>query len=155
MKKKIIKRVLLGLLVIVVLIQFIRPEKNQGSADTDKDITHFVHVPDTIRSLLKKSCYDCHSNHTNYPWYADISPGSLWLASHIRNGKDKLNFSDFAQYTTRRKKNKLTSIVEQIEEREMPLKSYLFLHRNARLSPGQIQLIIDWADSAKTQLEGK
>ena len=155
MKKKILKRVLLGLLIVLVLIQFIRPEKNNGLADTDKDITHYVHVPDTIRSILRTSCYDCHSNHTHYPWYAEISPGSLWLANQIKNGQAELNFSDFSQYTTRRQKNKLTSIAEQVEEREMPLKSYLLLHGNARLSAGQIQLIKDWADSAKAELERK
>jgi hypothetical protein len=155
MKRKLLKRILLGLLIMLVLIQFIRPKKNIGIADTDKDIAHFVQVPDTIRNILKTSCYDCHSNHTNYPWYAEISPGSLWLANHIKNGKAELNFSDFSQYTTRRQKNKLNSIAKQVEEREMPLKSYLLLHGNARLSAGQIQLIRDWTDSAKAELERK
>ena len=155
MKRKLLKRILLALLIILVLIQFIRPVKNKGLADTDKDITHFVQVPDTIRSILKTSCYDCHSNHTNYPWYSEISPASLWLASHIKNGKAELNFSDFSQYTTRRQKNKFTSIAEQVEEKEMPLKSYLLLHGNAKLSSGQIQLIRDWTDSAKAEIERK
>jgi hypothetical protein len=155
MKRKLLKRILLGLLIVLVLIQFIRPAKNNGIADTDKDITHFVQVPDTIRSILRTSCYDCHSNHTNYPWYAEISPASLWLANHVKHGKEELNFSDFSQYTPRRQKNKLTSIAEQVEEREMPLKSYLLIHGNARLSAGQIHLIKDWADSAKAELERK
>lgn len=153
MKRKLLKRILLGLLISLLLIQFIRPEKNKGIADTEKDVTHYVQVPDTIRSLLKTSCYDCHSNHTSYPWYSEISPVSLWLANHVKKGRAELNFSDFSQYTLRRQKNKLTSIADQVEEREMPLKSYLLLHGNARLSSGQIQLIKDWTDSAKAELE--
>lgn len=155
MKRKRLKNILLGLLILFVIVQFIRPEKNKGLAGTDKAITHFVQVPDTVKSILKVSCYDCHSNHTNYPWYSEISPVSLWLANHVKKGKAELNFSDFSQYTARRQKNKLTSIAEQVEGQEMPLKSYLLLHGNARLSAGQIQLIKDWVDSAKAELERK
>ena len=153
MKRKFFKRLFLGLLILLVLIQFIRPEKNNGMADTDKDITHFVQVPDTIKTLLKISCYDCHSNHTVYPWYSEISPGNWWLANHIKEGKADLNFSDFAQYSPRRMKNKLKAIADQVENREMPLKSYLLLHSDARLNEGQIQLIKLWIDSARAEVD--
>ena len=153
MKRKLFKRLFLGLLILLVLIQFIRPEKNNGMADSDKDITHFVQVPDTIKTLLKISCYDCHSNHTEYPWYSEISPGNWWLANHIQEGKADLNFSDFAQYSPRRMKNKFKAIADQVEKREMPLKSYLLLHSVARLSDGQIQLIKNWTDSARAEVD--
>lgn len=152
-KKTLLKGTLLGLLLLFLLIQLVRPEKNNGVADTDKDITHFVQVPDTIRTLLKISCYDCHSNKTDYPWYAEISPANWWLARHIKNGKEDLNFSDFTQYSRRRMKNKLSSIADQVDKREMPLKSYLLVHGSAKLTEGQIKLIKDWADSAKAELD--
>ena len=148
-------KILIGILILLILIHFIRPERNNGDALGRNDFTHEIPASDTIMGILKVSCFDCHSNHTNYPWYAEISPSSLWLANHIKNGKAELNFSDFSQYTTRRQKNKLNSIAKQVEEREMPLKSYLLLHGNARLSAGQIQLIKDWVDSAKAELERK
>jgi hypothetical protein len=139
--------------LVFILLQFIRPRKNSGLAATATDITHFVQVPDSVLNILKTSCYDCHSNHTNYPWYSEISPVSLWLANHIKNGKKELNFSDFSQYNRRRMKSKLSSIREQLEEREMPLKSYLLIHRNAALSNGKIKLVIDWTDSAKLEID--
>ena len=154
-RKKILKKVGLVLLIVFIGMQFIRPQKNNGVADTPNDITHFVTVPDTVMRMLKGSCYDCHSNHTNYPWYAEIAPSSWWLASHVKNGKADLNFSNFAQYTPRRMKNKLSSISDQVENREMPLKSYLFLHGDARLSNEQIQLIRNWTDSSKAELDRK
>lgn len=146
------KRITAGLLIIFILIQLIRPKKNNGVAHTNQDITHFVHVPDTVMSILKTSCYDCHSNKTNYPWYAEIAPSSWWLANHIKEGKAELNFSEFSQYSYRRMKSKLSAIAEQVEKREMPLKSYLWLHSTAELSDIQIQLIKTWADSAKAEL---
>lgn len=154
-KKKTFTKILFGLFIIFIGIQFIRPEKNNGLADTHKDITHFVQVPDTVRSLLKVSCYDCHSEKTHYPWYAEISPASLWLAKHIKDGKAELNFSDFSQYTPRRMKNKINAIGDQVEKQEMPLKSYLLIHRDAKLTEGQIKLITNWTDSAKAQLDRK
>lgn len=154
-RKKIFKTILLSLLILFILIQFIRPEKNNGSEETAKDYTHFVSVPDTIKSMFRISCYDCHSNKTHYPWYAEIAPSSWWLANHIKNGKADLNFSDFSQFSPRRMKNKLTAIASQVEKREMPLKSYLFIHNNAELSDGQIKIIKDWADSAKAEVDRK
>lgn len=155
MKRKRWKKILLGIVIVFVLIQFIRPQKNNGVAETDKDFTHFLFVPDTVRSLLRTSCYDCHSNKTVYPWYAEIAPASWWLANHIKEGKAELNFSDFSQYGRRRMKNKLTSIAEQVEKREMPLPSYVLLHAEAALSEGQIKIIKDWADSAKAEVDRK
>ena len=151
--KKWLKRIIAGLLITFILIQLIRPKKNNGVADTDKDITHFVHVPNTVMGILKTSCYDCHSNKTNYPWYAEIAPSSWLLANHIKEGKAELNFSEFSQYSRRRMKSKLSAIAEQVDKGEMPLKSYLWLHSIAELNDTQIQQIKVWADSAKAELD--
>lgn len=153
--KRQIKKIALGLLIVFVLLQFIRPQKNNGIADTPVDITKAVNVPDTVMRLLKVSCYDCHSNKTVYPWYAEIAPGSWWLAGHIKNGKKELNFSEFSRLSARRMKNKLKSTAEQVDKREMPLKSYLLIHGNARLNEAQIKLIKDWTDTARQQLDAK
>lgn len=156
MKRKIVlRRVALALLVIFIGIQFLRPPKNNGVADNPTDITHFVTVSDTVMRMLQASCYDCHSNKTNYPWYAEIAPASWWLANHVKEGKAELNFSDFSQYTRRRMKNKMSSIADQVRDREMPLKSYLLIHLNAELSDAQVKLITNWADSAKAELDRK
>ncbi len=152
-KKKVLKKIALAFLLIFIGIQFIRPQKNNGTADTPNDITHFVTVPDTVVRMLKVSCYDCHSNKTNYPWYAEIAPSSWWLTNHIKEGKAELNFSEFSQYSKRRMKTKLNGIGEQVEKREMPLKSYLLIHGNAKLNEEQIQLIKVWTDSAKAEVD--
>ncbi|HUC82329.1 MAG TPA: heme-binding domain-containing protein [Flavisolibacter sp.] len=151
--RKLRKKILLGLLIVFVLIQFIRPEKNNGIAESDNDYTRFVSVPDTVKNILRTSCYDCHSNKTAYPWYGEVAPFSWWLADHIKNGKAELNFSDFSQYRRRRTKSKLSAIAEQVEKKEMPLKSYLLLHTSAELSEGQVKIIKDWTESAKAEVD--
>lgn len=109
-------------------------------------------VPDSIQHLLQTACYDCHSNHTNYPWYADVNPVGLWLNHHVNEGKRKLNFSEFALYDARRKAHKLEEIAESVEKHDMPLASYLWIHDEARLTAAQRKAIIDWANAAKTYL---
>ncbi|GAB3906449.1 hypothetical protein GCM10028803_38800 [Larkinella knui] len=146
------KKVLIGILVILVGIQFIRPDKNDGPADTPQDITHFVQVPDSVTTTLKLACYNCHSNHTDYPWYANISPVSLWLAHHIDEGKDELNFSNFAQYDKKRMDHKLEEVAEEVEESHMPLPAYTLVHQDAKLSEAQKQQLIEWVKTERAKL---
>ena len=102
MNKKIIKCTLIGLLVLFIGIQFIRPEKNLGTIAGPNDITHYVPMPENVRTILQRSCYDCHSNHTNYPWYVNVNPIALFMGGHITDGKAKLNFSDLSKLNERR-----------------------------------------------------
>ena len=90
-------------------------------------------VPATINNQLQVSCYDCHSNNTNYPWYSKIQPAAWYLEDHIKEGKDELNFNEWDTYSSRRKNSKLRSIIKQIESGEMPLESYTLIHGGARL----------------------
>jgi exonuclease VII small subunit len=146
------KKILLGILVVLVIIQFIQPSYNKGNAEAATDITHVVQVPDSVMSLLKTSCYDCHSNNTNYPWYSKITPVNWWLKNHIDEGKRELNFSTFANGSFRRKHKKLEETAEQIEKHEMPLDSYLWIHSEAKLNDTQRKTIIDWAKTAQKQV---
>jgi hypothetical protein len=142
------RKILIAIISFLVLIQFIRPEKNLGLADTPADITHSVTVSPEIKNILEKSCYDCHSNHTEYPWYANIQPVASWLAHHIEEGKGELNFSEFDTYKLKRKKHKLKEVIEQINEGEMPMNSYLLIHKDASLSEGQKAKFIKWAEES-------
>jgi hypothetical protein len=146
-----IQKILLGLLVALVVIQFIRPARNLGQAQAANDITHVVTVPDSTLRLLQTACYDCHSNHTNYPWYANVNPVGMWLTDHINEGKSELNFSEFATYTAKRQAHKFGAIAETIEKHDMPLNSYLWIHDEARLTDAQRKALINWADTAKAK----
>jgi hypothetical protein len=148
-----LKKILLVLLVFLILAQFIQPPKNNGPAATPNDITHVVQVPDTVMSLLKQACYDCHSNNTRYPWYNRITPVNWWLRHHVNEGKRELNFSEFAKGSFRRKIRKLDETAEQVEKHEMPISSYTWIHKDARLNDAERKLLIDWANTAKAKVE--
>lgn len=145
--KKAAKATFVILLVALVLIQFYRPAKNNGSIDSPGDISAAYAVPADVMNILHKACYDCHSNHTEYPWYNNVQPVASWLADHVDEGKDELNFSEFGSFKTKRKLKKLKEIVHEVEEGDMPLNSYTWLHKEALLSAQEKQMLIDWAKS--------
>lgn len=153
------------LLIVFVVIQFIQPSKNNQSMDNSADISRVVNVPADVHQILKTSCYDCHSNHTEYPWYSNLQPVGWWLADHIEEGKEHLNFSSFATLKPRPggrfattealQDHKLEEIKEQLEQDEMPMTSYTIIHREASLSEAQKKLVYAWVDSARAQLEAR
>ena len=146
MNKK--KKIIYGLLAVLVLIQFIRPARNTGDLDTEKAIF----TDEKVGSILQIGCYDCHSNNTNYPWYTNVQPLGWWLDHHITEGKRELNFSEFEGYTLKRKLHKLKEIKKQIEEDEMPMSSYTLVHSEAKLSPEQKDLLIKWTEETTKYL---
>lgn len=162
-KKNWFKRILLGLLIVLVGIQFIQPDKDNQSMDMTNDISKVVTVPDSVHALLKTACYDCHSNFTNYPWYSNIQPVGWWLKDHIDEGKQSLNFSEFAllkprpggRYSTTQalQDHKLEEVAEVVEEGEMPLQSYTIIHGEAKLNEAQKKMITDWVAAARQQLK--
>ena len=141
---KIFKITLLILLIVFVGIQFIPTKRNQSEGVPTTDFMVVNTVPQNVSNILKTSCYDCHSNNTYYPWYNKIQPVAWFLESHVDEGKAELNFSEWENYSERRKKSKLKSIVSQIEDGKMPLSSYTLLHGDAKLSSKQKEEIIKW-----------
>src|SRR5689334_19634126 len=101
------KRALLIIIIVLILIQFIQPPHNDGPVYAATDITHAVQVPDSVMTLLKVSCYDCHSDHTTYPWYSKITPVNWWLQNHIAGGKRHLNFTEFTGTSYKRMARRL------------------------------------------------
>lgn len=149
----IIKKILIALLGVLIFIQFIKPVKNQSDAVTPNDIFANFQTADSTKQLIRTACYDCHSNNTVYPWYAEIQPISWWLADHVKEGKSELNFSEFAIYKPKKADHKLEEVIEMIQEGEMPLKSYTLIHANAKLSDGQKKAIITWAEGLRSQIQ--
>ena len=143
---------LLFLAGVLVLIQFIQPARNISVQAHPADISRIYPMEEKVEGILKTSCYDCHSNNTDYPWYAHIQPGGWWLASHIRKGKEELNLNEFGNYSLRRQQSKLKAIANSIKYGTMPLSSYVLIHRNARLSKAEQELILNWIEETKDGL---
>jgi hypothetical protein len=147
------RKILVVLFAVFIIIQVFRPEKNQSAAETPNDIFAHYKADANTKQLIQTACYDCHSNNTVYPWYAEIQPVAWWLADHVNEGKSELNFSEFATYTPKKGDHKLEEVVEMIKEREMPLKSYTLIHGDANLSDAQREELSKWAEQVRAQIQ--
>ncbi len=153
--KNIIKRTLIVLLVTLVVIQFIRPDKNVSTGVTDNDIAKMYTIPANVQVIMQKACNDCHSNNTTYPWYSNLQPVAWWLDDHIREGKSELNFSEFGTYKLLRQSRKLKKAAGEIEEGEMPLSSFTLIHRDAVLTAEEKAAITTWAKTLSQEILAK
>ena len=149
---KIVKIIILVLLVAFVGIQFVPTERNQSDMDPVTDFMLVNTVSKDIKNKLQVSCYDCHSNNTQYPWYNKIQPVSWILEGHIKDGKEELNFNEWDLLSSRRKASKLRSIIKQIESSEMPLSSYTLIHKDAKFSDREKKELIEWITQLKDSL---
>lgn len=140
------------LLVALVGIQFVPTDRNQSDLIPKTDFMVVNEVPKNIANIIKTSCYDCHSNNTDYPWYNKVQPVAWYLEDHVEHGKEELNFNEWDFYSSRRKNSKLKSVLRQIEDDEMPLTSYTLIHRDARLSDTEKKTVLDWVSKLKDSL---
>ncbi len=144
--------IVLVLVVLFIIIQFIRPSRNHSTQILTTDISRVLLTPDTILALLRKACYDCHTNNTDYPWYSGVQPIGWLLAYHIKRAKNQLNFSDFGAYPRRRQLSKLDGICNSINDNVMPLPSYRFMHKYARLNKNEKASLVRWATAMEDSL---
>lgn len=146
---KILKKILLALLIILIAMQFYRPEKNSAETDLKTAFLTETNPSKEVKKILETSCYDCHSNTTAYPWYNNIAPVSYWLADHVKDGKKHLNFSEWENYSVKKKDHKLDEVMETVESGEMPLKEYTWTHKTANLSSTQKEALIEWVKNTR------
>jgi hypothetical protein len=136
-----LKKILIAIAIIVVGIQFIPVER------TNPPVTKEINVPVNVLSILKTSCYDCHSNETTWPWYSYIAPVSFIIAGDVNDGRKHLNFSEWDRYDEKKQSKKLEHIADAVEEGEMPLPKYILMHKEAELDQSKIKIIKNWANS--------
>jgi hypothetical protein len=143
-----IKKILIAFVILLIVVQFIRPAKNL-SGDNQYAISTKYKVPPEVATIMEGACNDCHTNTTRYPWYANVQPAAWWLANHVKEGKQKINFSEFTNKKIAWQNHKLEEVIEMVKEKEMPLPSYtwLGLHPEAKLTDEQRVTLTSWAQA--------
>jgi hypothetical protein len=145
--RRILKYLAGAAIVVAVGIQAIRPERTNPTSDSTKDITSESAVPDDVKAMLVRSCFDCHSNQTVWPWYSNIAPVSWLVAGDVKEGRKHLNFSEWNGYSTSKRLVKLEALAKEVDKEDMPPEIYTDMHKNAVLTRQDRERIITWAES--------
>lgn len=141
------KKALYTIIILFILIQFIPDNLPDTSTNNPNDlITNTVGIPENIKTILKQSCYDCHSNETYYPWYSYVVPVTFLVARDINVGREELNFSEWTNYKKTEKAGILDGVSDAVSEGDMPMKIYTMIHRNASLSDDEKTALVNWSD---------
>ena len=153
--RRLIKRSVIVVAVLLVVIQFIRPARTNPPIDPTRTIEARTQLPEEVGSIFDMSCSDCHSYETKWPWYSKVAPVSWLLWSDVHDGRAALNLSDWAQYDSRRANEKLANIEKMVSRGVMPLWQYRLMHREARLSPSDVKLLVEWTKAERQRNASK
>jgi hypothetical protein len=137
------------------VIQFIHPKKNKADSNQPAYIGNAFLIPGDVKVILEKACNDCHSNNTRYPWYSKIQPVDWWLSDHVNDGKKGLNFDEYTSRNLRFQYHKLEEIAKLVKDGGMPLRSYTWIHKDARLTETEKNTLINWAGAAMDSMKAK
>jgi len=148
-----LRKILLFLLVVLIAIQFFHPKNNISKGAQANYIGNKYAVPDDVKHILVKACNDCHSNNTRYPWYSKIQPVHWWLNDHIVDGKKALNFDEYTNKRLRYQYHKMEEVEEMVQDNKMPLKSYLWIHKDAKLTAEEKEKLHQWTHAIRDTLE--
>ena len=150
-----LKKILLLLLAALIIIQVFHPKRNKAEGEQPGYIGKFYPVPENVHSILARACLDCHSNNTRYPWYCNIQPVDWWIAKHINDGKKDLNLDEFIKRSLRFQYNKMKDVVDLVKKEEMPLNSYTWIHKDAKLSMTEKNILVNWANVIRDSMKAK
>ena len=151
MKKKL-KWAGIGLLALLVVIQFFPPDRTNPPVDPSATVQAHLDVPPNVDAIFKRSCYDCHSNESVWPWYSHVAPVSWIVAGDVHDARHFMNLSEWAKYKPGRVASLLEQICDETSGGDMPLKSYAFMHPQAKLSPDDIDALCAWTDSLSAKM---
>lgn len=150
--KKTFKIFAVVLFAVFFTAQMVRPDRTNPSIDETETLESSTVVPETVAEIFVRSCSDCHTNKTKYPWYSHVTPFNFLLARHVDEGRAELNFSVWKTYETARKRRNLDEICEQAQEDLMPLPSYVLIHGDAKLSVEDKETLCGWTDAERAKL---
>ena len=156
---RVVRRILKWLLIVVVCLfviaQFKRPARTNPPVDQAQALEAHTQMTPHVASILSRSCNDCHSNNTAWPWYTNVAPVSWFIADHVEDGRRHLNFSEWGKGDQRRRNKKLEEICEEVKDGAMPLSSYTPLHPHAKLTAEDVKALCDWTEAERARLAAR
>lgn len=145
--------ILVVVLILLIGAQFARADRTNPASKPGASLFAQTSTPPDVKSILDRSCRDCHSNDTRWPWYSRVAPISWMLLQHVRDGRDKMNYSEWTSYDSDDQDKFLGGMCSLTKKGRMPLPSYLWIHRDANLSDADVKTLCAWSDKMRDTLQ--
>jgi Haem-binding domain len=142
-----------GMAAVLVLMQFTNPALTNPPVEPGHDLFATNPPPQEIASVLRAACYDCHSHDSQWPWYARVAPVSWWIAGHVSEARQHLDFSEWPHDRPKRARSNWEDVADEVRSGRMPLPSYTWMHAAARLTADQRERLATWAEQEAKRLE--
>ncbi len=152
MLRRIAKWFFVILVILFLAIQFVRPARTNPAVDESRTIFARTQMPPQVAAIFNRSCVDCHSNKTVWPWYTNVAPISWFITGHVNDGRQMMNLSEWGRMDQDRQSKKLRQMCEEVTDGAMPLSSYTPLHPGSKLSPADVKTLCDWTDAERARL---
>ena len=152
---KILKWFAVGLFCVLLGIQFIGPVKSNPAGDGGQMVQAHLQVSPAVNAILERSCNDCHSNQTRWPWYSNVAPVSWFVIDHVNHGRSHLNFSEWGKLSQREAGGMLGQICKEVKSGAMPLSSYTPLHPGSKLSDEDIRVLCEWTNAERDRMTNR
>jgi len=154
MLRRIAKWFFVILVILFLAIQFVRPARTNPAVDESRTIFARTQMPPQVAAIFNRSCVDCHSNKTVWPWYTNVAPISWFITGHVNDGRQMMNLSEWGRMDQDRQSKKLRQMCEEVTDGAMPLSSYTPLHPGSKLSPADVKTLCDWTDAERARVSG-
>jgi hypothetical protein len=138
-------------LLALIGAQFVGADRTNPPATPAASLR--ARTPPDVSAILDRSCRDCHSNETTWPWYSNVAPMSWMAADHVHHGRDHFNYSEWTSYSSDDQDKFLGAMCNLALRGRMPIASYLLLHREAKLSPDDVETLCTWSDKMRDTLQ--
>lgn len=141
-----------GAVAVVLLMASLVTRPRPGNTVHGGALLSGAQVEPSIMEILDRSCLDCHSDATRYPWYSYVAPVSLLINEDVKRGRERLNLSRWHEYSPIRQQRALSEIANQIRDGGMPLEIYVLLHPSAKLSRSDADAVFKWTQAERLRL---
>ena len=152
--RRIAKWLVISVVFFFVAIQFVRPARTNPAVDESQTIFARTQMPPPVAAIVNRSCADCHSNKTVWPWYTNVAPVSWFIVNHVNEGRPRLNLSEWGKLDRDRQSKKLQQICDEVSDGGMPLSTYTPLHPGSKPTPADVKALCDWTDAERARLAG-
>ncbi len=149
---KVFKWIAIALACVFAVAQLWRPARTNPTIDQSQTIQASLQMYPQVTGIIDRSCRDCHSNETRWPWYTNVAPVSWFIVDHVNEGRKEMNLSEWGRYDRDRHRRLLRDMCELVEDGAMPLGTYIPLHAGSTLSADDKKVFCEWANAERNRL---